>query len=201
MSIKRLSGAGLTTPKSSKLWDQTTFQSGMFALATVTLTTSASTVTFTNIPQNYTHLQIRGIARSTRSDQNGSFGKIQVGGSGSVDTATNYSWHFANGNGSGVGAVGRANESWIEVDRWSTSLVTANTFGAVVIDIFDYTSTSKSKTFRYFGGYDGNGNGESYIGSGVWRNSSTAINTISITEGSGNMVQYSQFALYGIKVA
>ena len=26
MSIKRLSGAGLTTPKSNKLWDQTTFQ-------------------------------------------------------------------------------------------------------------------------------------------------------------------------------
>jgi hypothetical protein len=173
----------------------------MFALATVSLTSNASSITFSNIPSTYTHLQIRGIARSTRGDQNGSFGKIQVGGSGSADTGANYFWHFLTGNGSTASVLGRANENWIEVDRWSTSLVTSNTFGAVVIDILDYASTSKNKTLRYLGGYDGNGNGEVYFGSGAWNNSSTAINTITITEGSGNMIPYSTFALYGIKGA
>lgn len=200
MSIKRLSGAGLTTPKSNKLWDQVTFQSGMFAIATVALTTATSTVTFSNIPSNYTHLQIRGVARSSRTDQNGSFAKVQVG-SGSADSGANYFWRFLSGNGSSPSTLGRANESWVEVDRWATDLTTANTFGGFIIDIFDYASTSKNKTLKYIGGYDANGNGEIYIGSGAWNNSSTAINTVSLTEGSGNFKPYSHFALYGIKAA
>lgn len=166
------------------------------SIATVTVGAGGqSSISFSSIPSTYKHLQIRGIARSTRSDQNGSFANVTF----NSDTAANYSWHFLNGNGSSTQAVGRSSQNAIEVDRWSTSLVTSGTYGAIVIDILDYASTNKNKTLRYLGGYDGNGNGEIYLGSGAWLNSSTAVSSITLTEGSGSFVQYTQFALYGVK--
>ena len=86
MSIKRLSGAGLTTPKSNKLWDQTTFQSGMFALATVTLTSTASSIIFSGIPSTYTHLQLRILGRSDSSGNSSEALRMQLNG----QTATSY---------------------------------------------------------------------------------------------------------------
>ena len=154
-----------------------------------------SSVTFSSIPSTYKHLQIRGIARSSRVDQNGSFANVTF----NADSAANYSWHFMNGNGSATQAIGRSAQNAIEVDRWASTLVTANTFGTFVIDILDYASANKNKTLRYLGGYDGNGNGEIYLGSGAWYNSSTAVSSITLTEGSGNFVQYSSFALFGVK--
>jgi hypothetical protein len=165
------------------------------SLATVTLSSSASSITFAGIPSGYKHLQIRGIARSTRSDQNGSFANVIFNN----DTTANYSWHFLNGNGSSASALGRSSQNAIEVDRWATSLVTANTYGSIIIDILDYANVTKNKTLRYLGGYDGNGNGEIYLGSGAWLNSSTGISSITLTEGSGNFTANTQFALYGIK--
>ena len=65
---------------------------------------------FSSIPNTYKHLQIRGIARSSRNDQNGSFANVQVG-NGTVDTGSNYSWHFINGYGSGTQAISRASQT------------------------------------------------------------------------------------------
>jgi len=166
------------------------------SIATVTVGAGGqSSISFTSIPSTYKHLQIRAIARSSRNDQNGSFANVTL----NSDSGANYSWHFLNGNGSSTQAIGRSAQNAIEVDRWATSLVTANTFGTFVFDILDYVSANKNKTVRYLGGYDGNGNGEIYLGSGAWYNSSTAVSSITLTEGSGNFTQYSSFALYGIK--
>ena len=202
MSIKRFNGAGISGTKSIKLWDQVTTQNDFQSIATVVVPSGGqSSVTFSNIPQNYTHLQLRATARSTRSDQNGSFFELQVG-SGSADVGANYFWHFLNGNGTTtVGALGRATQNWIEVDRYATAADPAGVFGSVIVDIFDYASIAKNKTVRYLGGYDTVTAGEVYFGSGTWSNYNTAINTITLTEGSGSFAQYSQFALYGIKAA
>jgi hypothetical protein len=204
MAVKKLTQSSVLNDKKyqSLLAGNAYFQPNSFeSIATVTVGAGGqSSVTFSSIPSTFTHLQIRGIARSTRSDQNGSFANINVG-SGSVDTGSNYSWSFINGNGSSVGAVARSSQTAIEVDRWSTSLVTSGIYGSIIIDILDYASVNKNKSLRYVGGYDGNGNGESYVGQGTWFNSSTAIDKITLTEGSGNFAQYTTFALYGIKGA
>lgn len=69
---------------------------------------------------------------------------------------------------------------------------------AVVVDILDYANTNKNKTIRVLAGVDNNGSGEVALNSGLWP-STSALNTIKILTTSGNLNQYSSFALYGIK--
>ena len=64
-----------------------------------------------------------------------------------------------------------------------------------------YKRQSKYKTQRTLGGYDNNGAGVVGLSSGVWMNTN-AVTSITFVPGGGtNFVQYSSFALYGIKKA
>ena len=199
MSIKRLSGAGLTTPKSNKLWDQTTFQSGMFALATVNLTSTASNIVFDNIPSNYTHLQIRILARATTaSTQDGI--KLVF----NSDTTANYSNHdlWGNGSSTGAGALTGGSATYGRTFAITAANASASIFGVSIIDILDYSSTSKFKTVRALTGNDQNGSGEIDLSSVNWRNSANAISTITLSPVNGSTLAASTTAaLYGIKGA
>ena len=163
-----------------------------------------STVTFSSIPQTYTHLQIRAITRSTSSV--GGSG-VSYGGSGFMtfngDSGSNYNEHYLYGDGSsaGSGAIGTLSYMLISDLGGPYSGQTANTYSGSIIDILDYTSTTKNKTIRVLNGQDRNGAGRALFQSGVWFNSTIqAITSISIVESdSANFAQYSQFALYGIK--
>ena len=161
------------------------------SIATVTVGSGGqSTVSFSSIPSTYKHLQIRYIGR-TSSNQNTI---MRFNG----DTGTNYSLHFLYGQGSSTGAAAETPQTYIYTD-----VLTGSTTGytAAVIDILDYTSVNKNKTVRSLSGQDLNGTA-SYVfySSGVWRNSSTAITSITFY-GGANYDQYSSFALYGIKGA
>jgi hypothetical protein len=172
----------------------------MFALATVTVPSGgALSVTFSGIPADYKHLQIRAIFRDNRSNSgNGSYADLTFNGD---TTSSNYSYHQLYGSGSGsAGAAGNANYASIEVTRLADNASTANTFGATTIDILDYASTSKAKTVLGFGGYDSNGTGAIYSWSGAWFKTPEAITSLTIKDGGGTLfLQNSQFALYGIK--
>jgi hypothetical protein len=202
MSIKRLSGAGLTTPKSNKLWDQTTFQSGMFALATISLTSAQASVSFSGISSSYTHLQLRVISRT----DDGGPGQSAVYLQFNSDTSTNYSWHRLYGNGSSASAgASSTSTTWALSGIGAYAANPASEFGASVIDILDYTSTVKAKTIKGLSGEDENGAGYVGLHSGLWfKNSASvyeSVSSIQIKPGSGNFVANSQFALYGIKTA
>jgi hypothetical protein len=160
----------------------------------------ASTVSFTSIPATYTHLQVRLIARSGRSD--GDFGA----GGLYFQFNSNYltSLHQLRGNGSAVAAQGWSgglNNGYIMVWVPATG-ATTNTFGVGIVDILDYANTNKNRVVKTLSGNDLNGSGYIAINSGLW-NSTSAITSITFgsTDGSGNIPQYSQFALYGIKGA
>jgi len=153
-----------------------------------------STVTFSSIPSTYKHLQLRVIARS-------SYTNVQdyLGIAYNSDGGANYANHGLYGDGSTASALGLAGqtENWIQ--RMAGDSATALVFGAAVIDILDYANTSKYKTERNLGGFDNNGSGRIYLASGLWQNTA-AINRIDITSGDGaSILQYSSFALYGIK--
>jgi len=164
-------------------------------IATVTVGSGGATsAEFTSIPSTYTHLQIRGIARTNRS-ATGDWLEIQF----NTDTASNYSDHYLAGNGASASAGGNINATYMEVNRFPAASSTSSIFGVFVTDILDYANTNKYKTIRNLGGNDQNGSGEIHLGSGNWR-STSAITSIKIMPGAGtNLVQYSQFALYGIK--
>jgi hypothetical protein len=162
------------------------------SISTVTVgATSVTNVEFTSIPATYTHLQVRGIARHSANETDI---KVQL----NSDTGSNYSQHRLYGTGSVTGASGDANGTSMEFCGRMDA--TANTFGANVIDILDYTNTNKYKTVRILMGYDANGSGYVSLSSGGWRNTN-AVTSVKLIPYSGNFVQYTQFALYGIKGA
>jgi hypothetical protein len=159
----------------------------------------AASITFSSIPQTYTHLQIRGIGKwdTTANDISGI--QWQLNG----DTGSNYAYHYVRGSGSAVSATGVASQTNA---LSSSSMPTNNSsytnmFGAVVFDLLDYTNTSKNKTIRTLSGVDTNGGTYGYINfsSGLWMNTS-AVTSVTVKL-DGSMAQYSQFALYGIKGA
>lgn len=148
-------------------------------------------ITFSDIPQGYKHLQVRGIMRCSVASDN-----ILIRFNG--DTAANYAWHVLRGSGSAASAAGVANASSGELGWTTYSGQTASAFAGIVIDILDYANSNKNKTVRSLSGGDVNGGGYITFGSSLW-NSTTAINTINIVMGSGNFDQYSRLSLYGIK--
>jgi hypothetical protein len=168
------------------------------SIATVTVGSGgSSSISFTSIPNTYTHLQIRAIARDNRSATDTVF-YMQFNG----DTGANYAGHDLYGNGtSAIASVNAPSETVIVVSRFTGSSATSANFGAIVMDILDYGSTNKNKTVRILGGFDNNGSGRIYLSSGLWMNSGSAISSISFTPVTTPIQQYSQFALYGIKGA
>ena len=168
----------------------------MFPLQVITVgAAGASSVTFTNIPSTYTHLQIRAIQRlSIATTDDNSY--IQF----NSDTGSNYAYHFIYGNGSSVAAGNGTSTSNILAFRSSGASSTSGVFGVGVMDILDYANTNKFKTTKALTGSDQNGSGTLFYWSGLWR-STNAITSINIAPASGNFAQYSQFALYGIRSA
>ena len=155
----------------------------------------ASTIEFTSIPSTYTHLQIRGIGRTTTATTSVAF-FTQF----NSDTASNYNYHYMYADSTTAYSGGSANESNIYAFRTTGASATSGMFGAGVIDILDYKNTNKYKTLRSLSGENRNGDGYVFYCSGAWR-STSAITSIKLFYSSGNFAQYSQFALYGIKGA
>jgi hypothetical protein len=151
-----------------------------------------ASVTFSSIPSTYKHLQIRAIARcdaaATLRNAN-----IQING----DTGSNYSIHELLGDGGSASVGAATSQTSTEGFIVPGSSIGANIFGVTIIDILDYTNTNKNKTLRSLSGMDANGSGRVYLYSGAWL-STAAITSINIAPAS-NFVQYSSFALYGIK--
>jgi hypothetical protein len=168
------------------------------SIATVTLSTSASSVTFSSIPSTYTHLQIRAIARSTTGGT--AQDEIQLTMNG--DTGSNYAYQFMYGNGGSAVAASATSQTYIRSAFAPRASATANSFGGLVLDVLDYTNTSKNTSIRSLSGGDLNdSNGLIALCGGLWMNTS-AITSLTFRPESGNSFpQYTQFALYGIKGA
>ena len=158
----------------------------------------SSTITFSSIPSTYTHLQIRGIWKNNTAATDVAYVELKVNGSSS-----GYSYHNVRGDGSTTtaGGAGSLDRTYPALSLPSNNASYANMFGTGIIDILDYANTNKYKTIRTLFGFDGNGSGRVGLGSGSWQNTS-AITSIELKDqNAGNFVQYSSFALYGIKGA
>jgi hypothetical protein len=159
------------------------------SIATVTVGAgNATSIDFTSISGTYKHLQLRCFLRNTTA-------LASLFMNFNSDSGANYARHRLSGEGSTVSAAAATSATYMGLGDVPT---TTSTFYASVIDILDYSNTSKNKTVRNLNGYDLNGSGEIGIRSNLWANTS-AITSISVTPGSNQFAQYSQIALYGIK--
>jgi len=151
-----------------------------------------ASVTFSSIPSSYKHLQIRAIVRDVRaaSESDTIFAKLNG------DTG-NYYTHGLIGNGSAASAYAdNGNPTYFSLGTASSA--GTNVFGVAVWDLLDYSNTSKNKTIRVLHGYDNNGSGSIRLTSSLWTNTA-AVTSITLASTADNLVQYSSFALYGIK--
>jgi len=167
------------------------------SIATVTVGSGgAANVEFTSIPGTYTHLQIRAIGRTTRV-QDQDFISFRV----NDDTGANYAYHLLSGDGSTTFTDAQPNLTYGSDFFTTAANNTANIFSAFVLDILDYKDTNKFKTFRTLSGGDRNGAGRMQLHSSLWRSTSAITSIKFYSANSANFVQYSSFALYGIKGA
>lgn len=168
------------------------------SIATATGTGSSNIITFSSIPSTYKSLQIRITGK--RTNTTGGYSNISVKVNG--DEGTNYGEHTLYGDGSSTGSGNTTSNGSAKMAFVipPSSGATSNMQGVAIIDITDYASTSKKKTFRSMSGGTFNGaiGGAIYLSSAHWM-STTALNSISFTAGSGNFTTTTTFALYGMK--
>jgi len=170
------------------------------SIQTVNITSNTATITFSSIPATYTHLQVRFIGRSSNVSAGTDNLQIRL----NSDTGSNYAEHYLAGDGNNTVSASAQSSITNLVLRecLSRNGNSASIFSTGVIDFLDYTSTNKNKTMRALFGHDRNGAGYLALGSGLYFATPAAITSISFTvQSSNNFVQYSQFALYGIKGA
>jgi hypothetical protein len=198
MAVSRLSQQSLQQafPKGNTFWDGTTATSAFDSLGAVLLTSNTSTITFSSIPQTYTHLQLRGNIKSNRATYVDDLG-LRFNG----DTTSNYSSHRLYGVGNGTPAADSTSSTSMNISQIAGGTVNNSSgFGIVVIDILDYFSTSKTKTIRCLSGYDDNGQGLIQFASGNWRTSNTGVSSITLLPLFGStFTANSQVSLYGVK--
>ena len=177
-SIVGLLDAGVTTAPNS-------YES----IATYTVSGSSTTSVSFDLASvsGYKHLQIRGILKAS----GGTWLGLQYN---SDSTYTNYRSHQLEGDGSSAYAAQFQSSGQTGVLGFCGS----GQIMPLVIDVLDFTNTSKNTTTRTLQGYDANGSGLMRLASSVWLNTN-AVTYITLQANYGAFDVYSQFALYGIK--
>lgn len=144
----------------------------MTFIASTTLGSNTSSLSFSNIPQTFAHLQIR------------LFGKTQSNGAISlffngVSSGTSYTFHYLQGDGSAVASAGFASQPYMSN---LINNINATYWACHIYDLLDYANTNKNKTIRGINGWDGNGSGYAQLFSGLYVNTS-AITQVDLFNG------------------
>ena len=167
-------------------------------LETQTLGTAVASVTFTGLDTlaaGYQHLQLRMTARSTFAVDAVYNADLIFNG----DSGSNYSFHQLLGNGSSVTSTSGTSASSITLPNWIPgSSTTSNAFGGMVMDILDFSSTSKNTTIRTLAGATTSGQSEVVMHSGLYI-STDAVTSLAISSSVANLDTGSRFSLYGIR--
>ena len=160
-------------------------------IATVTLGSATSPVTFSSIPSTYTDLILISSANTTNA------GMIDVWYRFNGDTGTNYSRTGLYGNGSSAGSFRGSNEAYGYYSYMNGTSVGTNVFSENILQIQNYANATTYKTSLSRTAAQG----DSAIALvSLWR-STSAINSISVSPASGSFNTGSTFTLYGIKAA
>jgi hypothetical protein len=198
MAVSRVKTSSILQgfPKSrSLLAGNAAFQPTSFeSIATITGTGSSGTITFSSIPSGYKHLQIR--SNFFTSAYGTPAIRLQFNG----DTGANYANQRLFTNSATVGANNVANGTNILLIGGSPDINSDYAISSIV-DIHNYSSTTKNKTVRGISGTDGAAYfaaGNASLISGLYI-SLSAISSITISLASLNFTTNSTFALYGIK--
>jgi hypothetical protein len=166
-------------------------------LETTVLTSSASSVTFTGLDtlaSGYQHLQIRAVMQDTSAGTSLEVVGVQFNG----DTTNSYARHTLLGNGSSV--VSDNTTSFGSILLVGAAGRETNIFGASVIDILDFSSTSKNTTLRALTGGNASAANTIALSSGGYFKTDAITSVTMIARGTA-FATNSRFSLFGIKGA
>ena len=156
-------------------------------IATQTLSTAASSITFSSIPSTYTDLRLvlklnvySGGATNVRMQYNG-------------DTGANYSFTYLAGNGSSAFSTSVTGSTSLRFDSGNTA-ASQSVFAG--LDIFSYAGSTYKTCLQQYSA-DNNGSGFLTDTVGLWR-STVAINSISIYGNAGSFDVGTTATLWGI---
>lgn len=159
-------------------------------IATTTLGSAASTITFSSIPSTYTDLRVVLVARGTattypqwilNNDATALYSRTELTGNGTAASSTR----------------GSANSAFYVPN--AALPTAANTFDLITADIFSYAG-STFKTVLFTDSTDLNGSGEVAAIVGLYR-STTAISRVDIQAGASTFAAGTTATIYGIKAA
>jgi hypothetical protein len=156
-------------------------------IATTTLGSATSSITFNSIAATYTDLRLVLVATGSVAN----YAKINF----NSDTATNYSDTVIYGDGTTAYTQRDTSAATVFLDGGYTQMST--TIPAFyTVDIFSYAG-STFKTFLSTASIDKNGSGSVARVVGLWR-STSAITSIALAVNTGNFAAGSTATLYGI---
>jgi hypothetical protein len=154
------------------------------ALGNITLTSNATQVDFSSIAGDYKDLMLVMAPAITTSTITAIQLKLNN------DSSSNYTQVWADGDGTNAVSSSSSSQSYIDI------AVIAQTVGANIANIFDYSSTNKHKTIitRY-----GNTEWGTRMLCGRWT-STSAITSVSLIAASSTIfAPGSTFSLYGVR--
>lgn len=157
--------------------------------------TGTGTVTFSSIPQHYTHLQLVISGRGTQAATN-----VNVLLRFNNDSAGNYDWQIDQGSGATEAASEGVAQTSILAAGIAAASATAGLAGNSTLTVFNYTNTDLNTTVQWNGGVQiGTSSGNVFVtqGYGNWRNTA-AVTRIDLVLSAGNWAAGSKISLYGL---
>ena len=159
------------------------------ALATTTLSSAASTITFSSIPGTYTDLRLV-ISNAKITATTGFYIYLRF----NSNTGTNYSFTSLYGSGSSVSTANTTSQTSLATMVLADLSTTLPTF--VTADIFSYAG-STNKTVLMTCSNDKNGSGYVERSVGLWRQTSAITSITMLLDGSTFQADTTA-TLYGI---
>ena len=155
-------------------------------IATTTLGSAQSSVTFSSISGSFTDLVL--IFDGTLNT-----GSANLNLRLNADTGTNYSFTNLTGSGAGTYSARNSNQTAIETTNYAYLEVAGR--NNAIINLQNYSNTTTNKTVIARTNNAANGVTAAV---GLWRNTS-AVNSITVLTSGNSFASGSTFTLYGIK--
>jgi hypothetical protein len=161
-------------------------------IASNTVSTAVSSITFSSIPATFTDLVVKASSRANNASiVNNMRWTFNA-------SSTGYSYKELYGDGTSAASGGASSVAYAQIGYSVGNTATANTFANTDCYIPNYASANY-KSFSVDSVAEHNATGQYMdLGAALWSNSA-AITSVTITPSSGDFMQYSTFTLYGIK--
>lgn len=159
-------------------------------VASITLASTVSSVTFSGIPQTYTDLVI--VAQPV-GDNNGENVGMQFNG----DTGNNYSYTDLRGNGTTASSTRASNFARI---NFTDLIGTTSTAGnlTIIANVMNYANTNVNKSVLIRSNQTTNTFPGTEAIVGLWRNTNAVTSIRFVQSGSANFISGTTFNIYGI---